>query len=46
MAFSFRVELLFSLHSAAGLNCVCSVEACMAVVDDWPPVIAIDTASK
>ena len=36
------------LNSAfsSGLNWACSVEPCIAVVEDWPPVIAIDTASK
>ena len=38
--------LLGGFYSAAGRNCSCSVDSCIAVVEDWPPVMAIDTASK
>jgi len=33
-------------YSAAGRNWSCSVDSFMAVVDDRPPVMASDTASK
>ena len=33
-------------YSAAGLNCSVSVDSFIAVVEDWPPVMASETASK
>ena len=33
-------------YSAAGRNCSVSVDSFMAVVEDLPPVMAMETASK
>jgi hypothetical protein len=47
----FRMENRFALflellYSAAGRNCSVSVVSFIAVVVDWPPVMASDTASN
>jgi hypothetical protein len=38
--------LVVCRYSAAGRNCAASVDPLIAVVDDCPPVMAIETASK